>query len=265
VIVAIGRSGNHRKLGCPGEEMDKVYNRLYDPKDFSGKDVLVVGGGDSALESAIALAGSGAKVTATPERATTMRDARRAAGGDTASPGEVLDALDKTLDGRPREGLAKFRQRGDAQALQALEPILKIDPSDPSPWYGMGVIYEAMGEQKKARETFERYRREIETRWKKNPKDANTAFSLADSLSRLGQAESAISWARKGMALDPNMHDSYADVLAMNHRKHEAIEQLQLAIQNGYRWYIFIKIDPDLQSLHGEPEFEKLLAERIKT
>lgn len=63
VIVAIGRSGNHRKLGCPGEDLDKVFNRLYDPKDFSGKDVLVVGGGDSALESAIALAGSGARVT----------------------------------------------------------------------------------------------------------------------------------------------------------------------------------------------------------
>src|ERR1041385_1957888 len=63
VIVAIGRSGNHRKLGCPGEELDKVHNRLYDPKDFSGKNVLVVGGGDSALETAIALAGSGAKVT----------------------------------------------------------------------------------------------------------------------------------------------------------------------------------------------------------
>ncbi len=63
VIVAIGRSGNHRRLGCPGEDLDKVYNRLYDPKDFAGQNVLVVGGGDSALETAIALAGSGAHVT----------------------------------------------------------------------------------------------------------------------------------------------------------------------------------------------------------
>ena len=63
VIVAIGRSGNHRRLGCPGEELSKVYNRLYDPMDFTGKDALVVGGGDSALESAIALAGCGANVT----------------------------------------------------------------------------------------------------------------------------------------------------------------------------------------------------------
>jgi NosR/NirI family nitrous oxide reductase transcriptional regulator len=63
VIVAIGRSGNHRRLGCPGEDLDKVFNRLYDPKEFSGRQVLVVGGGDSALETAIALGTAGAHVT----------------------------------------------------------------------------------------------------------------------------------------------------------------------------------------------------------
>jgi NosR/NirI family transcriptional regulator, nitrous oxide reductase regulator len=62
-IVAIGRSGNHRRLGVPGEELDKVFNRLYDPREFQGQQVLVVGGGDSALECAIALTGSGAHVT----------------------------------------------------------------------------------------------------------------------------------------------------------------------------------------------------------
>ncbi|MCB9851625.1 MAG: NAD(P)-binding domain-containing protein [Phycisphaerales bacterium] len=63
VIVAIGRSGNFRKLGVAGEELDKVYKRLHDPMDFKGKCVLVVGGGDSALESSIALAVAGASVT----------------------------------------------------------------------------------------------------------------------------------------------------------------------------------------------------------
>ncbi len=63
VIIAIGRSGNFRKLGIPGEELDKVYNRLFDPKEFKGKNALVVGGGDSALETAIALTTSGANVT----------------------------------------------------------------------------------------------------------------------------------------------------------------------------------------------------------
>ena len=63
VIVAIGKSGDYRRLGVPGENLDKVANRLHDPKDFAGKNVLVVGGGDSALETAIALGGAGANVT----------------------------------------------------------------------------------------------------------------------------------------------------------------------------------------------------------
>jgi thioredoxin reductase/ferredoxin len=63
VIIAIGRSGNYRALGVPGEKLDKVYHRLYDPKDYTGKQVCVVGGGDSALESAIALCMAGAQVT----------------------------------------------------------------------------------------------------------------------------------------------------------------------------------------------------------
>ncbi len=63
VIVAIGRSGNYRRLGAPGEDLDKVFNRLHDPKAFAKQAVLVVGGGDSALEAAIALAEAGAEVT----------------------------------------------------------------------------------------------------------------------------------------------------------------------------------------------------------
>ncbi len=63
VVVAIGRSGNFRQLGVPGEDKDKVSNRLYDPKDFADRGVLVVGGGDSALEAATALDSAGARVT----------------------------------------------------------------------------------------------------------------------------------------------------------------------------------------------------------
>ena len=63
VLVAIGRSGDFRRLGVPGETLDKVSNRLHDPADFRARDVLVAGGGDSALEAAIALTAAGARVT----------------------------------------------------------------------------------------------------------------------------------------------------------------------------------------------------------
>ena len=63
VILTIGKSGNARSLGVKGENLPKVYNRLFDPLEYSGKNVLVVGGGDSALETSIALAENDAKVT----------------------------------------------------------------------------------------------------------------------------------------------------------------------------------------------------------
>ena len=64
VVVAIGRSGNYRNLGVPGEEKnDKVTHRLTDPSDYCDKKSLIVGGGDSAIETAIALAECGGDVT----------------------------------------------------------------------------------------------------------------------------------------------------------------------------------------------------------
>jgi NosR/NirI family transcriptional regulator, nitrous oxide reductase regulator len=63
VIIALGRSGNFRRLQVPGEELAHVTNRLHDPKIYAGKALVVVGGGDSALEAAIACADAGARVT----------------------------------------------------------------------------------------------------------------------------------------------------------------------------------------------------------
>jgi dihydropyrimidine dehydrogenase (NAD+) subunit PreT len=64
VVLAIGRRGTPRKLGVPGEELEKVFYGLRDPDQLGGNRVLVVGGGDAALEAAIQLADeSSAEVT----------------------------------------------------------------------------------------------------------------------------------------------------------------------------------------------------------
>jgi len=64
VILAIGRRGTPRKLDVPGEDSPKVVYRLIDPEQYKGQRVLVVGGGDSALEAAVAISEQkGARVT----------------------------------------------------------------------------------------------------------------------------------------------------------------------------------------------------------
>jgi thioredoxin reductase len=55
-VLALGRRGTPRKLGVPGEDQGKVMYRLMDAETYQGYHVLVVGGGDSAVEAAMGLA-----------------------------------------------------------------------------------------------------------------------------------------------------------------------------------------------------------------
>ncbi len=63
VILAIGRRGTPRKLSVPGEGKEKVAYRLLEPELIHEKNILVVGGGDSAVEAAIILSDENNNVT----------------------------------------------------------------------------------------------------------------------------------------------------------------------------------------------------------
>lgn len=59
VVLAMGRRGTPRRLDVPGEEASKVAYRLIEAEGYEGNDILVVGGGDSAVEAALALSRDG--------------------------------------------------------------------------------------------------------------------------------------------------------------------------------------------------------------
>jgi len=55
VVLATGQRGNPRKLNVRGEERERVYHRLYSPRKYKGESIIVVGGGNSAIEAALTL------------------------------------------------------------------------------------------------------------------------------------------------------------------------------------------------------------------
>jgi thioredoxin reductase (NADPH) len=56
VVLALGRAGEPRKLGVKGEDLPKVMYRLIEADHYINKKILVIGGGDSAVEAAMGLA-----------------------------------------------------------------------------------------------------------------------------------------------------------------------------------------------------------------
>jgi len=77
VLLAIGRRGTPRKLGVPGEELSKVTYRLADPAQYRGMHVLIVGGGDSALESAVTIGEEADTKVTLSYRSATLNRAKR--------------------------------------------------------------------------------------------------------------------------------------------------------------------------------------------
>ncbi len=78
VVLAIGRAGNPKKLGVSGEHLPKVMYRLIEANHYRNKRILVVGGGDSAVEAAMGLAQQpGNQVTLSYRRPEFMRIKKR--------------------------------------------------------------------------------------------------------------------------------------------------------------------------------------------
>ena len=113
VVLAMGRRGSPRRLGVPGEELAKVVYDIAEMEDFAGKQVLVVGGGDSAIESALGLANQeGTEVTMSYR-------------GD--SFGKAKERNRTRIDAAVKAGTVRLHLRSQVREIQDDRVVLDMD------------------------------------------------------------------------------------------------------------------------------------------
>ena len=116
VLLAIGRRGTPRKLGVPGEEQAKVVYRLIDPRQYQGQHVLVVGGGDSALEAAISIAaepGSTVSLSYRSEAFTRAKEKNR-----------------KQIEALAQQGAVRLFMKSTVKAIDENEVVLNTEQGE---------------------------------------------------------------------------------------------------------------------------------------
>jgi thioredoxin reductase len=106
VLLAIGRRGTPRQLGVPGEDMTKVTYKLIEPEQYSNRQVLVVGGGDSAVEAATTISqvpGSRVALSYRAEAFSRVKPANRERLRAAAEAGKVQVLLKSEVLGIERD------------------------------------------------------------------------------------------------------------------------------------------------------------------
>jgi tetratricopeptide (TPR) repeat protein len=161
-----------------------------------------------------------------------------------------------------------YRLQGQYQnAIQVLQNVLKINKEEISAYYDLGINYKNIGDTKSANEHFNKYKKYAELLVKQNPKDAESYFCLSTVLARLENYKKSWELGKKVLKIDTTSYIHMAEIMALHTKNPEALNYLQKAINAGYRNYVWLRLDPDLQNLHNEPRFKKIILaseERIK-
>jgi thioredoxin reductase/Pyruvate/2-oxoacid:ferredoxin oxidoreductase delta subunit len=145
VLLAMGRRGTPRKLEVPGEESPKVVYRLADAAQYDGRSVLVVGGGDSALEAALALAerpGTEVTLSYRGDAFSRVKARNRAALERAERAGRVRVELASTVQAIDPERV-RLATKGGVETLRNDAVIICVGGQLPTPLLqSVGIAFE---------------------------------------------------------------------------------------------------------------------------
>jgi len=154
-----------------------------------------------------------------------------------------------------------YRLQGSYEkAIDELEAILRNHPDETPAHYDLGINYNLMGARDLANSHFLEYKKTAETWLEEYPDNPEIFIYYGILLSHLGKPEAGWEIGKSAIELDSTIHYMYCQLLSVQGRKSEAFDQLEKALENGYRDLVMIKINPDLQSLKGDPRFDEILS-----
>jgi len=146
------------------------------------------------------------------------------------------------------------------KAIAILNRIPEINQNETSAYYDIGVNYQSMGNQKEAYKYFSIYKNAMkEECLKQSIITAESFISIAEVMARLGEIDSSKQILQKAIIIDSTQSVKFAEVLSLQGKVIEAIEELEEAFENGYRNLLWLKLTPDLQILQYDTRYRDLL------
>ncbi len=142
------------------------------------------------------------------------------------------------------------------EAITAYRQALQLDPQDAAPWHGLGLVYTLQGELEQA---LNAWQRALELA----PTKGSYHAALANVLRRLGREEEArraIETARPLMEHESEYSRACFAAICGDHE--EALRLLQIALDQHQESRDWARLDPDFSSLHHDPRFWALVADR---
>jgi thioredoxin reductase/NAD-dependent dihydropyrimidine dehydrogenase PreA subunit len=133
VVLAMGRRGTPRRLGVPGEELEKVLYDIVEMEAFTGRRVLVVGGGDSAIESAVGLAnqaGTDVAIAYRGDAFSRIKDRNQAKISEAIAAGRVR-AMFSTVVREIRSDVVVLDVKGETTILPNDDVVIRIGGDAP--------------------------------------------------------------------------------------------------------------------------------------
>ncbi|MBN2480533.1 MAG: hypothetical protein JXB19_02240 [Bacteroidales bacterium] len=146
------------------------------------------------------------------------------------------------------------------EAIQILKHILELDRNEISAYYDMGINYERLGNNAESRKCYSSFKKIATEEWIKEwPDDAGIYIALAAVSARLGDMDDPQELLSKAIGMDSTLHTRFAEVLCLQGRLPEALQQLGMALEDGYRNLTWLKLNPDLWELYYDIRFRNLL------